>query len=140
MASYNRVILVGNLTRDPETKDYGGGQLCKFSLAINEKVKKGNDWVDETLFVDVTLFGKTADIAARYLTKGSSCLIEGRLRQERWEKDGVKHQKMTVTGDKLQLLGSKNGGGSSQSSHPTSESGVGDSYGGGSSSEANEFF
>ena len=112
MASYNRVILVGNLTRDPELRYIPSGTaVTDIGLAVNDRVKKGNDWVDETTFVDVTLWARTAEVANEYLSKGSSVLIEGRLKLEQWEKDGQKRSKMKVVADKMQMLGSRSGGG-----------------------------
>src|SRR6476660_10031018 len=111
MASYNRVILVGNLTRDPELRYIPSGTaVSEIGLAVNDRIKKDNQWVDETTFVDVTLWGRTAEIANEYLTKGSSVLIEGRLKLDRWEKDGQKHSKLRVIGERLQMLGSREGG------------------------------
>ena len=110
MASFNRVILVGNLTRDPELRYIPSGTaVSDIGLAVNDRVKKGDQWVDEVTFIDVTLWGRTAEIANEYLSKGSPVLIEGRLKLDRWEKDGQKHSKLKVTGDKLQMLGSKEG-------------------------------
>src|SRR6476646_7288720 len=103
MASFNRVILVGNLTRDPELRYIPSG------TAVYDRVKRGDQWVDEVTFVDITLWGRTAEIANEYLSKGSPVLIEGRLKLDRWEKDGQKHSKLKVTADKLQMLGSKEG-------------------------------
>lgn len=122
MASYNRVILVGNLTRDPEIRYIPSGTaVSDVTVAVNERVKKNNEWVEETTFVDVTLWGRTAEIAGEYLSKGSPVLFEGRLRLDRWEKDGQKFSKLKVVGDRMQMLGSKggssgrSGGGSSRS-------------------------
>jgi len=117
MASYNRVILVGNLTRDIELRYLqSGAAVADIGLAVNERVKKGNEWVDEANFFDITLFGKTAEVAAQYLTKGSNVLVEGRLRFETWEKDGQKRSKVKVIADKMQMLGGRGagGGGSAQ--------------------------
>ena len=112
MASYNMVILAGNLTRDVDVRvTPSGTQVGKFGLAVNEKVKKGNEYVDEVMFVDCVIFGKQADTAAQYLSKGSNALFQGRLKLEQWEKDGVKHSKHTVIIDKMQFLGSRQGGG-----------------------------
>lgn len=106
--AYNRIILQGNLTRDVELKYLPNGTaLAELGMAINEKVKKGDSYVDEPCFVDLACFGRTAEIANEYLSKGSSLLIEGRLRYSTWEKDGQRRSKHTVTVDKLQLLGSK---------------------------------
>ncbi len=112
MASFNRVILVGNLTRDVDVKYLQSGMaVTELGLAVNDRVKRNNEWVDETTFVDITLWGRTAEIAGEYLTKGSSVLIEGRLKLDSWEKDGKKNYKLRVVGEKMQMLGGKGGGG-----------------------------
>jgi single-strand DNA-binding protein len=112
MASFNRVILVGNLTRDPELRYISTGTaVSDVTLAVNDRIKRNNEWVEEVAFVDVTLWGRTAEIANEYLSKGSSVLIEGRLKLDRWEKDGQKHSKLRVTGDRMQMLGSRGEGG-----------------------------
>jgi single-strand DNA-binding protein len=114
MASFNRVILVGNLTRDPELRYIpSGSAVSDIALAVNDRVKKGDQWVDEVTFVDITLWGRTAEIANEYLSKGSPVLIEGRLKLDRWEKDGQKHSKLKVTCDRMQMLGSRDGAGGS---------------------------
>ena len=111
MASYNRVILVGNLTRDPELRYIPSGTaVSDIGLAVNDRIKRGDQWVDEATFVDVTLWGRTAEIANEYLSKGSPVLIEGRLKLDRWEKDGQKHSKLKVIGERLQMLGGREGG------------------------------
>jgi single-strand DNA-binding protein len=106
VASYNRVIFLGNLTRDPELK-YLSNQtaVAEFGIAVNDRVKKGDQWVDEAMFVDVVFFGKPAEVANEYLAKGLPVLIEGRLKLDTWEKDGQKRSKHKVIGDKLQLVG-----------------------------------
>jgi single-strand DNA-binding protein len=112
MASFNRVILVGNLTRDPELRYIPSGTaVSDIGLAVNDRVKRGDQWVDEATFVDITLWGRTAEIANEYLSKGSPVLIEGRLKLDRWEKDGQKHSKLKVIGERLQMLGAREGGG-----------------------------
>ena len=89
MASFNRVVLLGNLTRDPELRYIGSGMaVSDIGLAVNDRVKRNDQWVEETTFVDVTLWGRTAEVANEYLNKGSSVLIEGRLKMDSWEKDG----------------------------------------------------
>lgn len=108
MASYNRVVLVGNLTRDPELRHIPSGTaVAEIGMAINDRVKKGDQWIDETTFVDITLWGRTAEVANEYLSKGSPALVEGRLKLDTWEKDGQKRSKLKVVGDKMQLLGGK---------------------------------
>lgn len=112
MASYNRVVLLGNLTRDPELRYIPSGTaVSEIGLAVNDRVKKNDQWVDETTFVDVTLWGRTAEVANEYLSKGSSILIEGRLKLDTWEKDGQKRSKLRVVADKMQMVGGRGGGG-----------------------------
>lgn len=111
MASFNRVVLVGNLTRDVELRYIPSGTaVTDISLAVNERVKKNDQWVEEANFFDVTLWGRTAEVAAEYLSKGSSVLIEGRLKQDKWEQDGQKKSKIKVVGERMQMLGSRSGG------------------------------
>ena len=111
MASFNRVILVGNLTRDPELRYIPSGTaVSDIGLAVNDRVKRGDQWVEEPVFVDVTLWGRTAEIANEYLSKGSPVLVEGRLKLDRWEKDGQKHSKLKVIGERLQMLGAREAG------------------------------
>ncbi|MEI6240631.1 MAG: single-stranded DNA-binding protein [Planctomycetia bacterium] len=113
MASFNRVILLGNVTRDPELRYISSGTaVTDIGLAVNDRRKTPTgEWVEETTFVDVTLWGRTAEIAGEYVTKGSPLLIEGRLKLDTWEKDGKKNSKLRVVGEKMQLLGSRSGGG-----------------------------
>ena len=113
MASFNRVILVGNITRDIELR-YTQSNLAvtEIGLAVNDRRKNASgDWVDETTFVDVTLWGRTAEVASEYLSKGSPILIEGRLKLDQWETDGQKRSKLRVVGERMQMLGSKGAGG-----------------------------
>lgn len=112
MASFNRVILVGNLTRDIELRYVGSGMaVTDLGLAVNDRVKRNDQWVEEATFVDITLWGRTAEVANEYLSKGSSVLIEGRLKLDTWEKDGQKRSKLHVVGERMQMLGGRSGGG-----------------------------
>jgi len=113
MASFNRVILVGNLTRDPELRyTPTNTPVTEIGLAVNDRRKNANgEWVDETTFVDVTLWARQAEVASEYLTKGSSVLIEGRLKLDTWETDGQKRSKLRVVGERMQMLGGRGGGG-----------------------------
>lgn len=121
MASYNRVIIVGNLTRDVELRYIPSGTaVTDITLAVNERIKRNDQWVDEANFFDVTMWGRTAEVAAEYLSKGSNVLVEGRLRQEKWEQDGQKRSKVKVICDKMQMLGSKGGGQGGNSSSASS--------------------
>tara|TARA_R110002049_G_scaffold47902_3_gene138511 strand:- start:28076 stop:28588 length:513 start_codon:yes stop_codon:yes gene_type:complete len=116
MASYNRVILVGNLTRDIELRyTTGGTAVTDIGLAVNDRRKSANgEWVDETTFVDVTLWGRTAEVASEYLGKGSPILVEGRLKLDTWETDGQKKSKLRVVGERMQMLSGGQGGGGSR--------------------------
>ncbi len=113
MASFNRVILMGNLTRDVELRQAGESKVTEISLAVNERVKKNGEWVEDVTFVDITLWGRTAEIAAEYCQKGSPVLVEGRLKLDTWEKDGKKNSKLRVIGEQFKMLGQR-GDGSSQ--------------------------
>ena len=109
MASYNRVVLVGNTTRDVELRKIPSGtEVCDLGLAVNERRRdaQGNQ-IEDTTFVDVTLWGKTAVIAAEYTRKGSPVLIEGRLKTDTWETDVPKRSKLKVIDDRLVLLSSR---------------------------------
>ena len=123
MASYNRVILLGNITRDIELKYIQNGTaVTELGLAVNDRRKSSTgEWIDETTFVDVTLWGRTAEVASEYLSKGSPVLIEGRLKLHQWETDGQKKSKLRVVADKMQMIGSKSGGGATSSSSEYSE-------------------
>lgn len=114
MASFNKVILVGNLTRDPEVRYLQSGMaVADIGLAVNDKRKnQQGEWVDETTFVDVTLWARQAEVAGEYLTKGAPVLIEGRLKLDTWEsKEGEKRSKLKVVGENMRMLGGKGGGG-----------------------------
>lgn len=112
MASFNRVILVGNLTKDVELRHIQstGTAVTDISLAVNERVKRNDQWVDEVNYFEITLWGKTAEVAEMYLSKGSPILVEGRLKQDRWEQDGQKRSKVKIIGEKMQMLGSRGAG------------------------------
>jgi single-strand DNA-binding protein len=113
MASFNRVILLGNITRDFEVKYLQSGMaVTELGLAVNDRRKnQQGEWVEETTFVDVTLWGRTAEVAAEYLSKGSPVLIEGRLKLDTWETDGQKRSKLRVVGERMQMIGGRSGGG-----------------------------
>ncbi len=114
---YNRVILVGNLTRDVEIRyTPSGTAIGKVGIATNRRFKNAQgEQQDETMFIDLTFFGRTAEIANQYLRKGSKVLVEGRLVLEQWTaQDGTKRSKHSVTVDNLQMLdrpGENSGGG-----------------------------
>ena len=113
MSSYNKTILMGNLTRDPDLKfTQSGSALCKLGLAVNQKYKKGDEWVEDPVFVDITVWGKQAENCAEYLKKGSPVLVDGRLNFSQWETDdGQKRSKIDVTANSVQFLGQGQGKG-----------------------------
>src|ERR1700690_1647229 len=114
MASFNRVILVGNLTRDPELRYLQSGMaVTDIGLAVNDRRKGQNgEWIEETTFVDVTVWGRTAEVMGEYLSKGSPVLIEGRLKLDTWEaQDGQKRSKLKVVCERMQMLGARGQGG-----------------------------
>jgi single-strand DNA-binding protein len=110
MASYNKVILIGNLTRDVEIRNTPSGTaVADLGLAINESYKpKDGKEVKTTIFVDVVVWGRQAETANQYLSKGSAVLVEGRLQQDSWETDaGDKRTKMRIRADRVQFLDSR---------------------------------
>src|SRR5258707_2693101 len=113
MASFNKVILLGNLTRDPELRyTPQGSAVCEFALALNYVYtnKQTGQKVEEVSFIDLVAWGKTGETIAEYMKKGRQILIEGRLKQDRWEaQDGKKMSKVRVTVESFQFVGSKPG-------------------------------
>ncbi len=110
MADLNQVVLVGRLTRDAELRVLSTGtSVCKLSIAVNRRVKKGDQWIDEASFFDVSLWGKQGEALQKYLTKGKQIGVQGELRQDRWESNGEKRSKVEIHAENIQLLG---GGGS----------------------------
>ncbi len=113
MSNFNKVILMGRLTATPECRyTPQGTAVTDLSLAINRKYRaggEGGELKDEVTFVDVTFWGKQAETICQYTDKGTSLHVEGRLSLETWEKDGENRQKLKVTGENFQFLGSGNG-------------------------------
>ena len=111
MANVNKVILIGNVTRDVESKALpSGSSVASLSLAVNRSYKtESGEKREEVTFVDVELWGRVAEIAAQYVKKGSPLYVEGRLKMDSWEdkETGQKRSKMKVVGEAIQLLGSK---------------------------------
>jgi single-strand DNA-binding protein len=137
MASFNRVILVGNITRDIELRyTQGGLAVTELGLAVNDRRKtQSGEWIDETTFVVVTLWGRQAEIASEYLGKGAPVLIEGRLKLDTWEQEGQKRSKLRVVGERMQMLGSRSAGSRPDRSEQTELSGHSQSSGGGPAEE-----
>ena len=126
MASFNKVILVGNLTRDPELRYTPKGMaIAKVGLAVNRVwTNEAGEKKEEVTFVDVDVFGRTAENLAQYMRKGSPILIEGRLRLDQWDdkQTGQKRSKLGVVGEVVQFLGSSNRGGEAGGEAPTAHS------------------
>jgi single-strand DNA-binding protein len=107
-SSMNLVVMMGNLTRDPELKYLPSGTACcELSLALNYVRGKGDEKKEEVSFIDVTAFGKTGEVAAEHLKKGRAVIIQGRLQQDRWEHEGQKRSKIKVVCERLQFVGGK---------------------------------
>ena len=115
MASYNKVVLVGNLTRDPEVKyTPKGTAITDIGLAVNRTYSTDSgEKREEVTFIDITLWGRTAEIVGEYCKKGRPLLVEGRLQMDTWDdkQTGQKRSKLKVVGENIQLLGSREGGG-----------------------------
>ena len=111
----NRVILTGNLTRDPELRSTSGGtSVCSLRLAVNSRRKDSSgEWIDKPNYFDITVWGAQGENCANYLSKGRPVAVDGRLEWREWEaKDGSKRQNVEVIADSVQFLGSRDGGGS----------------------------
>ncbi|MGI6126803.1 MAG: single-stranded DNA-binding protein [Planifilum sp.] len=113
--SINRVIISGNLTRDPEIRHTTGGTaVLAIGVAVNDRRRnqQTGEWEDYPNFVDCTMFGSRADAVSRYLSKGSKVAIDGRLRWSQWERDGRKQSKLEVIVDDIEFMSGRSGGGS----------------------------
>lgn len=112
--SFNQVILMGNLTRDPEVRQTPNGQsVCNFSLALNRSYKGGDgEWQEVTDYVDVIAWGPLGERVAQYVTKGRPVLVNGRLQSSSWEQDGKKRTKVEVNAQDVTFLGGRGEGGS----------------------------
>jgi single-strand DNA-binding protein len=112
MTDTNSVVIAGRLTRDSEGKYTKGGMaIAEMSVASNRSIKKGDQWQDEASFFDCIMFGKRAEKLGEYLTKGTQVIIQGQLKQDRWEKDGQKRSKINIVVDNIQLVGGRKSGG-----------------------------
>jgi single-strand DNA-binding protein len=102
----NHWIGIGRSVRDGELKYLSSGTpVLKFSLALNRRIKRGDEWVDEGNFFDIVYYGKAAESVANYIVKGKQLAVEGELHQNRWEKDGQTHSKVEIIAQNVQLLG-----------------------------------
>lgn len=109
--SINRVVISGNLTRDPDMRaTQGGSAVMNFGVAVNGRTKDAaGNWTDRADFVDCVMFGNRAESVSRYLSKGSKVAIEGRLRYSSWERDGQKRSKLEVVVDEIEFLSRADG-------------------------------
>ncbi len=118
--SINQVILMGNLTRDPELRQTPSGQsVCSFSLALNRSYKGQNgEWQEATDYIDIVAWAALGERVAQYLSKGRRCLVTGRLQSRSWEQDGQKRSKVEVLANDVTFLDSRGGdsGGEGQAS------------------------
>ena len=140
MANFNKVLLVGNLTRDPELKHTPSNQaVAQIGLAVNRNFQtKDGEKREETTFVDCEAWGRTAEVMCQYLEKGRPVLVEGRLKLDQWQdKDGNNRSKLKVVIENFQFLGGRGeggqggGGGGGQSNYARSNNGGSSQQGGG---------
>ncbi|HRV27240.1 MAG TPA: single-stranded DNA-binding protein [Spirochaetia bacterium] len=116
MADLCIAVIIGRLTRDAELKYTSNGQpVSHFTVATSSRKKKGSEWVDESNFWDVDLWGKQAENISQYLTKGKLVAVEGAMRQDRWEQDGQQRMKIVISANSLNFVGGNN---TSQGSRP----------------------
>ncbi|HVX58821.1 MAG TPA: single-stranded DNA-binding protein [Candidatus Saccharimonadales bacterium] len=122
--SFNQVILMGNLTRDPELRTTpNGATVCSFSLALNRSYKNADGgWTEATDYIDVVAWGPLGERVAQYLTKGRPALVNGRLQSRSWEQEGQKRSKVEVVAQDVTFLGGPGGGEGGGSSAPASSS------------------
>ncbi len=130
--SFNQVILMGNLTRDPELRSTPSGQsVCSFSLALNRSYKSSNgEWQEATDFIDIVAWGPLGERVAQYLTKGRPALVNGRLQSRSWEQDGQKRSKVEVVAQDVTFLGGGQGSSGSNDHGSSSSSASSDAHSG----------
>lgn len=108
---YNRIILIGNLTKDPELRyTPQGTPVASFRIAVNTRYKQSDESREDTLFIDIVTFGKQAETCSQYLNKGKSVLVEGRLQERRWESEGQQKSKFEVIAQTVRFLSRKGAG------------------------------
>ncbi len=120
MTSFNKVILLGNLTRDPEVRYTPNGiAVASFAIAVNRKYKQGDETKEEVSYIDIVVFGKQAESCGQYISKGDSVLIDGRLQQRRWEtEDGQKRSKVEVVAQSVNFMPKRSSPGQGASHGP----------------------
>ncbi|MBF0345514.1 MAG: single-stranded DNA-binding protein [Nitrospirae bacterium] len=119
---FNKLIIAGNLTKDPELRYTPQGMpVAKLSVAANTRTKQGEEWKDETLYLDVVVFGKVAENCGQYLGKGRGVLVEGRLKESRWEADGQKKSRFECVANNVVFLPRRDSGTPAQQSDLNSD-------------------
>jgi single-strand DNA-binding protein len=123
MTSFNKVILLGNLTRDPEVRYTPNGiAVASFAIAVNRKYKQGDETKEEVSYIDIVVFGKQAESCGQYINKGDSVLIDGRLQQRRWEtEDGQKRNKIEVVAQSVNFMPKRSSGAGGGQAHAHAE-------------------
>src|ERR687896_406718 len=113
MAGFNKVILIGNLTKNPEVRyTPSGTPVTSFSLAVNRRFRQANDLKEEVCYIDIVVFGRQAEHCGQYLSKGNGVIVDGRLQQRRWEtEDGQKRSKHEVVAQGVTFLPKRQDGG-----------------------------
>lgn len=118
MTDINSVTVIGRLTRDIGENDFAylntGTAKLTFSIAVNRSIKRGEEWIEDVSYFDITYWGKAAEAVKQYIGKGKQVCIKGYLKQDRWEKDGQKHSKIGIIAESVQLLGGNAGSGYDQ--------------------------
>lgn len=111
----NVAVVVGRLTKDTEYRTFqSGSSVCTFSVAVNRRVKRGDNWEDEPNYIEVQLYGKSAENLRQYLTKGRQVSVNGELRQQSWEQNGQKRSKLIIVAGNVQLLSSPSANGQTE--------------------------
>lgn len=124
----NKVLLMGNLTRDPVLRYLQSGQpVCEFGLAINRRFRRNEEWVEETCFVDITVWGRQGETCNQYLRKGSGAFVDGRLQFDSWQTpEGQKRSKLRVVAERVQFLPKGGQGPGTRDADASSEGDVSD--------------
>ncbi|MEC9491541.1 single-stranded DNA-binding protein [Flexistipes sp.] len=141
MGFLNKVILLGNVTRNPEVRYIPGSgtPVAKFGLAVNRRYKSGDEYKDETLFIDISAFARLAEITGEYVTKGMPLLVEGRLTFRTWEQDGVKRSKHEIVAENIQMISRPSGQSNRSEGTASSEnSQITDNYSGNDTMDEND--
>lgn len=130
MASLNKVIIIGNLARDPEVRyTQSGTAVASMSIVTNERTKTGGEWKEHAEFHNVTAWGNTAEICGAYLEKGKQCAIEGKLQTRKWQdKDGKDRYTTEIVAENVIFLGSKAAGSAPGKSSPVGSAPIDDDF------------